>query len=82
MDRVSGGPGQDTFIFRENQFNRGYDTITDFTPGEDVLKFDFVGLGAGDVSYDPATGLLSIDGTVVADIGEDNAPEDTDYEFF
>jgi Ca2+-binding RTX toxin-like protein len=35
-DTLTGGAGNDTFVFRANL---GQDTITDFTPGQDVLEF-------------------------------------------
>lgn len=37
-DTLTGGPGSDTFVY--NSVNDGYDTITDFATGTDVLRIN------------------------------------------
>ncbi|WP_263618264.1 calcium-binding protein [Pseudooceanicola nanhaiensis] len=62
-DRLTGGGGADAFVFRAGD---GRDVIWDFTPGEDVLRFDdglwSGSLGPGQViarfAHDTAEGIL------------------------
>jgi len=46
-DTLTGGKGFDSFQFGENS---GNDTITDFTPGQDIISFDKIGLEYDDLS--------------------------------
>ena len=63
-DTMTGGAGRDYFTFGARE--DGTDLITDFTPGEDVLRFSHAFLGAlpqpagpiapDQISYDAAVG--------------------------
>jgi hypothetical protein len=55
-------------------------SILDFTPGEDkiVLK----GISSSDVKYDPATGIISVNGNDLAALdGKPAIKLDDDFEF-
>jgi len=59
------GEGSDIYEFFADQFVGGdQDTILDFEEGEDALVI----VGSTDTNYDPLTGLLSVDGAVVASL--------------
>ena len=51
-DTATGGGGEDTFIFRDNEGGFGFDRVTDYTEGEDMILLD---------------GLHRWDGTAVKD---------------
>ncbi|MGD1873014.1 MAG: calcium-binding protein [Mastigocoleus sp.] len=58
---ISGG-GSDVYEFFADQFEAGdFDIILDFEVGKDSI----VVVGSTDTIYDPATGSLSVDGSVV-----------------
>lgn len=58
---ISGG-GSDVYEFFADQFEQGdFDIILDFEEGKDSI---FI-VGSTDAAYDAATGLLSVDGSVV-----------------
>ena len=70
-DFLKGGSGDDVFQFGVQDFADGaVDEIADFEPGElaDVIKI----FGAADatVAYNPETGMVSVDGQDVIDVGE------------
>jgi Ca2+-binding RTX toxin-like protein len=76
-DTLEGGAGNDTLtggagvdIFRlVNEADAGVDEITDFTTGVDKVRL--VGFAAGStVTYDQATGSLTVGGIEVAKLGE------------
>ena len=92
-DIITGGEGDDKFEFFADDFAPGeVDEITDFTQGEDGSIEDVIilrGIGASaDVSYDSATGKVSIgDNEVIQldknlDLTIDNADGDEDWELF
>ena len=62
-DLVYGGEGKDIFKFFASDFTEGeLDLVLDFETGQDALAI----VGSTDVSYDDASGLLSVDGNEVA----------------
>ncbi|MEL6495053.1 MAG: calcium-binding protein [Cyanobacteria bacterium J06623_7] len=66
-DELVGGLGADVFEFNAGEFtSESMDTITDFA---DVDKITISGVGDG-ISYDPHTGIVSVDGVDAIDIGE------------
>ena len=56
-DLMTGGDGGDVFIFDPNS---GHDRITDFEVGLDVLRFNGVGIGLGDLAFQDVGGDLKI----------------------
>jgi Ca2+-binding RTX toxin-like protein len=85
-DTLTGGEGADVFAYyaiADSNADDGIDTITDFTPGQDTLRFDLgtgldlVFLGGGDFTgnataaearYDGSLLLIDLDGDTVADM--------------
>lgn len=74
-DRLTGGAGADIFVFAEGH---GTDRITDFTPGEDRIRFEDVGFGVDDLVLAAdgggtrilsAAGEILLDGTAPDQIG-------------
>lgn len=62
-DLMYGGKGRDTFIFGPDAFGESsLDVIVDFEVGKDSIQV----IGSSDVSYDDASGLLSINNHNVA----------------
>ena len=63
-DTLTGGLGADTFVFDEADIAPFGDTITDFTPGEDIIDYNGValknGTSSGVVSY-TATSNFAVD---------------------
>ncbi|MEM7593604.1 MAG: hypothetical protein AAF383_19190 [Cyanobacteria bacterium P01_A01_bin.83] len=69
-DTLQGGMGADVFEFVKNEFGSGaVDEILDFQADgfEDSIKI--FGVTEGAVTYDPQTGLVSINGQEAIDIG-------------
>ncbi|MEL6438741.1 MAG: hypothetical protein AAFQ80_05730 [Cyanobacteria bacterium J06621_8] len=68
-DIISGGDGEDLFEFQQNEFGGAIDQIVDFQADgfHDLIRI--MGVTDGDVTYDPDTGLVSINGEAVIDIG-------------
>ncbi len=67
-DLLVGGDGSDIFEFFANQFTPGeLDIILDFEPEADALVI----VGSTDISYDPISGLLSVDGREVVSLAAD-----------
>lgn len=61
---ISGG-GSDVYEFFADQFEQGdFDIILDFEVGKDSILV----VGSTDAVYDAATGLLSVDGSEVAEL--------------
>ena len=63
-DTVIGGTGEDVFVFNVGQLD-GVDTVVDFEEGVDTIRVR----GAADgstLSYDSTTGLISLNGQVIA----------------
>ncbi|MGK7888389.1 MAG: cadherin domain-containing protein [Leptolyngbyaceae cyanobacterium] len=67
-DQISGGAGADIFFLSQNDGTVG--TILDFNPNEDKLVIaPTVGVtSASDLSFDGATGNLSVNGEVIANL--------------
>ena len=70
VDDITGGLGDDKFEFFADDFAAGeVDKITDFTQGKDGSIKDAIilrGIGAdADVSYDSATGKVSVNGNEI-----------------
>jgi len=40
QDQMTGGPGADSFVFRDTPFNSNYDRVFNFASGTDELVFD------------------------------------------
>ncbi|MEP3786035.1 MAG: hypothetical protein ABJM43_22125 [Paracoccaceae bacterium] len=77
-DTLTGGDGADTFVFTGTAAS-GADVLSDFTAGEDVLKFygvTFADLtfvdGTDEVTVSWANGSLSVQGWTTAELGEDH----------
>ena len=71
-DTLVGGSGEDIFEFAKSEFESGaVDEILDFQADGFADLIRIVGVGDGDVSYDPETGIVSIDGKEAIDIGTD-----------
>lgn len=74
-DTLQGGAGNDIFEFAKSEFDSGaVDEILDLEVGQgdsiaDLIRI--VGVGDGNVSYDPETGIVSIDGQEAIDVGTD-----------
>jgi hypothetical protein len=70
---LTGNGGADTFVFASNW---GNDTITDFTPGEDLLDFSAAGLTFADLEITTAGGDTLIsngdDSVVLAEVTVDD----------
>ena len=78
QDRLTGGKGDDMFIFAARH---GIDRITDFTPGEDHLRFDIRGLDlagltiraqGADTVIGTGTGKITLIGLDPGDLGADD----------
>ena len=66
-DILSGKAGADIFIFATDH---GADRITDFTPGQDHIRFDIAGLGFGDLTItavSQAVRIASAEGGILLD---------------
>ena len=90
-DLLKGGEGNDIFEFAARDFEGGeMDEIVDFEAGElaDVIKIFGAGIGADTaVAYNPDTGMVSVDGQDIVDIGEGldveaNLNENDNWELF
>ena len=92
-DMLTGGEGDDKFEFFADDFAAGeMDRITDFTQGEDGSIEDVImlrGIGAdADVSYDSATGKVSVDGNEIIQLDKNldlnalNVEGEEDWELF
>ena len=69
-DLLTGGEGDDVFEFMAEEFaSDAIDTIEDFEAMGDMIKIMGVGEDST-VDYDPETGMVTIDGESVIDIGE------------
>lgn len=77
-DTLDGGKGADTFILGPDT---GVDTIIGFNPDEDQLVFEGIDPDAVDVTYDAATGTLSIDGEDVAILDTGLDLDEDDFTF-
>ncbi|MEO1672414.1 MAG: hypothetical protein AAFR77_16850 [Cyanobacteria bacterium J06631_2] len=79
-DILFGGAGQDEFVFELEDFAEGeVDIIADFEQGEDKLIIK--GLSPQDtVSFDSATGTISVNGDEVISFDGNDSPED--FELF
>lgn len=71
-DTIKGGSGDDIFEFAISEFEDGsMDKITDFKAGMDADTIKIYGVGEdGTVTYDPTSGMVSINGQEAIDIGE------------
>jgi Ca2+-binding RTX toxin-like protein len=65
VDTLTGGDGSDTFVIASNGSGLEADTITDFTPGEDLIVLDLAsfGVSAEDLGL-LSSGLVSADAFV------------------
>ena len=71
-DTLQGGAGDDIFEFAKGEFSSGaVDKILDFQADGFADLIKIVGVGDGNVSYNPETGIVSIDGKEAIDIGTD-----------
>lgn len=69
-DLLEGGAGDDVFEFMADEFaSDAVDEIRDFEDMDDMIKIMGVG-ESSTVSYDEVTGMVSIDGESVIDVGE------------
>ena len=69
-DLLEGGAGDDVFEFMADEFaSDEVDEIRDFEDMDDIIKIMGVG-ESSTVSYDEVTGMVSIDGKSVIDVGE------------
>ncbi len=79
-DTLEGGTRADTFEFFGVDLEEGViDTIADFNPEEDVLRIEGVG---SNVTYDPVTGLVSIDGQEFLQLDEGLNQDDINFDLF
>lgn len=70
-DTIKGGDGADVFEFDAFEFSSGaVDEIVDFKADDFADAIKILGVGEGTVSYDENTGMVSINGKEVIDIGE------------
>ena len=71
-DTLQGGAGEDIFEFAQSEFESGaVDEILDFQADGFADLIRIVGVGDGNVSYNPETGIISIDGKEAIDVGTD-----------
>ncbi len=80
-DTLKGGAGEDIFEFAASELGTGVDKIVDFQADGFEDKIRIFGVGEeGSVTYNPETGLVSINGQEAIDIGTglDIDPEDDD----
>ncbi len=71
-DTLQGGAGEDIFEFVKSEFDSGaVDEILDFQADGFADLIRIVGVGDGNVSYNPETGIISIDGQEAIDVGTD-----------
>ncbi|MGB3401766.1 MAG: calcium-binding protein [Microcoleaceae cyanobacterium] len=77
-DTLDGGKGADSFIFGPDS---GVDTIIGFTPGQDQIVFEGIDADAVDVTYDAASGSLSIDGEEIAILDAGLDVDEDDFTF-
>lgn len=71
-DILSGGAGADVFEFALGEFESGaVDEIVDFKADGFADSIRILGVSDSSVSYDADTGMVSIDGQAVIDIGTD-----------
>jgi Ca2+-binding RTX toxin-like protein len=69
-DMMTGGAGNDLFAFVAQELASGtMDHITDFQ-GEGTDRISVVGVGDMNMTYDAATGMVSLDGQETLDIGK------------
>jgi Ca2+-binding RTX toxin-like protein len=69
-DMMTGGGGNDLFAFVAQELASGtMDHITDFQ-GEGTDRISIVGVGDTEMTYDAETGMVSLDGKEVLDIGK------------
>lgn len=81
VDTLKGSAGDDTFVF--SQDNAGeVDKILDFTSGEDKIGLTgFGSITSNDVTYNQNSGILSVNGQQVADLGAGTVfDKDNDWE--
>ena len=70
-DILSGGDGADVFEFAAKEFDSGAtDEIVDFQADGFADAIRIFGVSEGEVSYDANSGMVSINGKEVIDIGE------------
>ncbi|MEN9519113.1 MAG: hypothetical protein RLZZ381_1701 [Cyanobacteriota bacterium] len=80
-DILFGGEGKDNFVFDLENFADGsIDTIADFDIDEDQIAIQGLS-GSNDVSYDTATGIVSIDGEEVIKFEELDASVNSTEDF-
>ena len=75
-DTLKGGGGRDTFVFEF--FDGSVDTIQRFQSGKDTIDLSALGATPANTVYDRSTGELSVDGTVIADLGNNTRLDLTD----
>ena len=69
-DTLRGGAGEDIFVFTADEFESGaVDEILDFEA--DIDKIRITGVSNGNVNYNQNTGMISIKGEEVIDVGTD-----------
>lgn len=69
-DIMTGGEGSDIFEFQADDFAAGeLDKILDFEDGADLIQLKGIGDNA-EVKYDSETGILSVDGKDIAQLGK------------
>lgn len=74
-DELSGDSGDDIFEFAVSEFENApdgspLDMITDFKDDDFADSIKIFGVGTdGDVTYDPASGIVSVNGDAAIDIG-------------
>jgi Ca2+-binding RTX toxin-like protein len=79
-DTLDGGEGADTFVFSADS---GVDTIVGFNADEDQIVFEGtpIDLDAVNVTFDAATGSLSIDGEQIAILQPEEDGDMDDFTF-
>ncbi len=72
-DTLVGGAGEDIFEFAKSEFDgsEAVDEILDFQADGFADLIRIAGVGDGNVSYNPETGIISINGKEAIDVGTD-----------
>ena len=78
-DVLEGGFGSDIFEFDASEFESAdtVDEITDFVRIDDRIRIS--GVGAEGASYDPTTGIISVDGAEAINVGEGRNLTELDF---